>query len=93
MEYDAVIVDCGPSGAVTANLLGIKGRKVLLLEKCKNFHGETLSIHMDGEGRLKKNFDENDCIANPVILDHYIYGICKLNTETPHLTNYLKNDF
>ena len=47
--YDVAIVGLGPTGAVLANLLGVAGLSVLVLEKEAGIHALPRAIHFDGE--------------------------------------------
>ena len=47
--YDVALVGLGPTGAVLANLLGVAGLSVLVLEKEAGIHALPRAIHFDGE--------------------------------------------
>ena len=49
MTYDAVVVGCGPVGALAANLLGLKGLKVLVLERELEHYPLPRAVHLDHE--------------------------------------------
>lgn len=49
MSYDVVVVGCGPVGALAANLLGLKGLKVLVLERELEHYPLPRAVHLDHE--------------------------------------------
>ncbi|MFC0687383.1 bifunctional 3-(3-hydroxy-phenyl)propionate/3-hydroxycinnamic acid hydroxylase [Novosphingobium clariflavum] len=49
MTYDVVVVGCGPVGALAANLLGLKGLKVLVLERELEHYPLPRAVHLDHE--------------------------------------------
>ncbi|MBT0670062.1 bifunctional 3-(3-hydroxy-phenyl)propionate/3-hydroxycinnamic acid hydroxylase [Novosphingobium profundi] len=49
MQYDTVIVGCGPVGATAANLLGRSGLRVLVLEKELEHYPLPRAVHLDHE--------------------------------------------
>jgi 3-(3-hydroxy-phenyl)propionate hydroxylase len=48
-EYDVVIVGCGPVGATLANLLGLCGVRVLVLERESKAYHLPRAVHFDDE--------------------------------------------
>lgn len=48
-EVDVVIVGCGPVGALTANLLGIRGISTVVLERGTAAHGQPRAFSCDDE--------------------------------------------
>jgi 3-(3-hydroxy-phenyl)propionate hydroxylase len=49
MSCDVVVVGCGPVGALAANLLGLKGLKVLVLERELEHYPLPRAVHLDHE--------------------------------------------
>jgi len=49
IDFDVVIVGCGPTGATLANLLGICGVNVLILEKENKIYPLPRAVHFDDE--------------------------------------------
>ncbi|MGW4111442.1 bifunctional 3-(3-hydroxy-phenyl)propionate/3-hydroxycinnamic acid hydroxylase [Actinosynnema sp. NPDC004786] len=49
MEFDVVVVGCGPVGAVTANLLGLHGVRTLVVERATAPHGQPRAFSCDDE--------------------------------------------
>ncbi len=49
LDYDVVVVGFGPTGATLANLLGLKGLSVLVLEKEPEAYHLPRAVHMDDE--------------------------------------------
>jgi len=49
IDYDVVIVGCGPVGALAANLLGKAGLKTLVLERERAPHPLPRAVHLDHE--------------------------------------------
>ncbi len=49
MIYDVAIVGAGPVGMTLANLLGMRGMSVLVLEKQPKAYGLPRAVHFDGE--------------------------------------------
>ncbi|WP_404482569.1 bifunctional 3-(3-hydroxy-phenyl)propionate/3-hydroxycinnamic acid hydroxylase [Novosphingobium sp. BL-52-GroH] len=49
MSYDVVVVGCGPVGALAANLLGLKGLDVLVLERELEHYPLPRAVHLDHE--------------------------------------------
>ncbi|XVS61048.1 bifunctional 3-(3-hydroxy-phenyl)propionate/3-hydroxycinnamic acid hydroxylase [Actinosynnema sp. CA-299493] len=49
MEFDVVVVGCGPVGAVTANLLGARGVRTLVVERDTAPHGQPRAFSCDDE--------------------------------------------
>ncbi|TCM19737.1 3-(3-hydroxy-phenyl)propionate hydroxylase [Novosphingobium sp. PhB165] len=49
MSYDVVVVGCGPVGALAANLLGLKGLTVLVLERELEHYPLPRAVHLDHE--------------------------------------------
>ncbi|MFD0201704.1 MULTISPECIES: bifunctional 3-(3-hydroxy-phenyl)propionate/3-hydroxycinnamic acid hydroxylase [Saccharothrix] len=49
MEFDVVVVGCGPVGAVTANLLGLHGVRTLVVERATGPHGQPRAFSCDDE--------------------------------------------
>ncbi|EQB15382.1 bifunctional 3-(3-hydroxy-phenyl)propionate/3-hydroxycinnamic acid hydroxylase [Novosphingobium lindaniclasticum] len=49
MSYDVVVVGCGPVGALAANLLGLKGLQVLVLERELEHYPLPRAVHLDHE--------------------------------------------
>ena len=49
MLYDVAIIGCGPVGALLANLLGLRGHSVKVLERQENPYPLPRAIHFDGE--------------------------------------------
>ena len=54
-RYDVVIVGCGPTGLVTANLLGDAGLSVLVLERNPATSSEAKAISLDDESLRTMN--------------------------------------
>ncbi len=50
LDYDVAIVGYGPAGAALANLLGMSGLKVALLEREPSIYHMPRAISLDGEG-------------------------------------------
>ena len=48
-EFDVAIVGLGPTGAVLANLLGLSGLRLLVLERDRDLHDLPRAVHHDGE--------------------------------------------
>ena len=46
---DVAIVGLGPTGAVLANLLGLCGLRVVVLERERTIHDLPRTVHFDGE--------------------------------------------
>ena len=42
-SFDVIVVGCGPVGAIIANLLGMEGLNVCIIEKEKNIYEELMS--------------------------------------------------
>jgi 3-(3-hydroxy-phenyl)propionate hydroxylase len=49
MQVDVVIVGCGPVGALTANLLGARGIRTLVVERSDAPHGQPRAFSCDDE--------------------------------------------
>ena len=47
--FDVAIIGCGPAGATLANLLGLRGLSVLVLEREPHIYSLPRAIHFDGE--------------------------------------------
>ncbi|WP_433271410.1 bifunctional 3-(3-hydroxy-phenyl)propionate/3-hydroxycinnamic acid hydroxylase [Actinosynnema sp. CS-041913] len=47
--YDAVVIGCGPVGALTANLLGARGVRTLVVERSTEPHGQPRAFSCDDE--------------------------------------------
>ncbi|MDE0025743.1 MAG: bifunctional 3-(3-hydroxy-phenyl)propionate/3-hydroxycinnamic acid hydroxylase [Spirochaetaceae bacterium] len=47
--YDVAVVGFGPTGAVLANLLGLCGLRVVVLERAADIHRQPRAVHFDGE--------------------------------------------
>jgi len=47
--YDVAIIGLGPAGATLANLLGLRGLRVLVLEREADVYRLPRAIHFDGE--------------------------------------------
>ena len=47
--YDVAVVGLGPTGAVLANLLGLCGLEVAVLERDRSIHNLPRAVHFDGE--------------------------------------------
>ncbi|MBW4721369.1 bifunctional 3-(3-hydroxy-phenyl)propionate/3-hydroxycinnamic acid hydroxylase [Saccharothrix obliqua] len=47
--YDAVVIGCGPVGALTANLLGARGVRTLVVERSTAPHGQSRAFSCDDE--------------------------------------------
>ncbi|CCH32167.1 bifunctional 3-(3-hydroxy-phenyl)propionate/3-hydroxycinnamic acid hydroxylase [Actinosynnema sp. NPDC047251] len=47
--YDAIVVGCGPVGALTANLLGARGVRTLVVERSTGPHGQPRAFSCDDE--------------------------------------------
>jgi 3-(3-hydroxy-phenyl)propionate hydroxylase len=48
-EVDVLVVGCGPVGAVTANLLGVRGVRTLVVERGTEPHGQPRAFSCDDE--------------------------------------------
>lgn len=48
-EVDVVVVGCGPVGALTANLLGLRGVSTLVVERSTTPHGQPRAFSCDDE--------------------------------------------
>ncbi len=49
MDTDVVVVGCGPVGALTANLLGVRGVRTLVVERGTAPHGQPRAFSCDDE--------------------------------------------
>lgn len=49
VEFDVVIVGLGPTGLVLAHTLGMRGARVLVLERESQFYGNARAVYTDGE--------------------------------------------
>lgn len=49
MEFDVVVVGCGPVGALTANLLGVRGVRTLVVERDTAPHRQPRAFSCDDE--------------------------------------------
>ncbi|WP_432991748.1 bifunctional 3-(3-hydroxy-phenyl)propionate/3-hydroxycinnamic acid hydroxylase [Dactylosporangium sp. CA-233914] len=49
MDYDVVVVGCGPVGALTANLLGTRGVRTLVVERSTEPHRQPRAFSCDDE--------------------------------------------
>jgi len=47
--YEAVVIGCGPVGALTANLLGARGVRTLVVERSAEPHGQPRAFSCDDE--------------------------------------------
>ncbi|MEU4806217.1 bifunctional 3-(3-hydroxy-phenyl)propionate/3-hydroxycinnamic acid hydroxylase [Actinosynnema sp. NPDC023587] len=47
--YDVVVIGCGPVGALTANLLGARGVRTLVVERSTEPHGQSRAFSCDDE--------------------------------------------
>ncbi|WP_211269127.1 bifunctional 3-(3-hydroxy-phenyl)propionate/3-hydroxycinnamic acid hydroxylase [Saccharothrix syringae] len=47
--FDVVVVGCGPVGALTANLLGVRGVRTLVVERATGPHGQARAFSCDDE--------------------------------------------
>ncbi|MBY8850176.1 FAD-dependent monooxygenase, partial [Saccharothrix sp. MB29] len=47
--YDVVVIGCGPVGALTANLLGARGVRTLVVERGTEPHGQPRAFSCDDE--------------------------------------------
>ncbi|GAA1296793.1 bifunctional 3-(3-hydroxy-phenyl)propionate/3-hydroxycinnamic acid hydroxylase [Saccharothrix xinjiangensis] len=47
--FDVVVVGCGPVGALTANLLGVRGVRTLVVERSTSPHGQPRAFSCDDE--------------------------------------------
>lgn len=61
MSYDVVVVGCGPVGALAANLLGLKGLAVLVLEREQEHYPLPRAVHLDHE--MMRLFQSADVIT------------------------------
>ncbi|WP_367128577.1 bifunctional 3-(3-hydroxy-phenyl)propionate/3-hydroxycinnamic acid hydroxylase [Saccharothrix sp. HUAS TT1] len=64
MEFDVVVVGCGPVGALTANLLGARGVRTLVVERSTEPHGQPRAFSCDDEAlRIYQQAGLRDVVA------------------------------
>ncbi|MEU0559544.1 bifunctional 3-(3-hydroxy-phenyl)propionate/3-hydroxycinnamic acid hydroxylase [Dactylosporangium sp. NPDC006015] len=78
MDTDVVVVGCGPVGALTANLLGIRGVRTVVVERSTAPHGQPRAFSCDDEAlRIYQQAGLRDEVAAdmyPPPLVEYVSG-------------------
>ncbi len=65
MQFDVLVVGCGPVGALAANLLGRAGLKTLVVEQELEPHPLPRAVHLDHEAmRLLQSAGVADAVAS-----------------------------
>lgn len=67
-EVDVVVVGCGPVGALTANLLGLRGIRTLVIERSTAAHGQPRAFSCDDEAL---RIYQQAGLLEPLIKDMY----------------------
>ncbi|MEV0136038.1 bifunctional 3-(3-hydroxy-phenyl)propionate/3-hydroxycinnamic acid hydroxylase [Dactylosporangium sp. NPDC050688] len=64
MDTDVVVVGCGPVGALTANLLGVRGVRTVVVERSTAPHGQPRAFSCDDEAlRVYQQAGLRDTVA------------------------------
>ncbi|MGI5176326.1 bifunctional 3-(3-hydroxy-phenyl)propionate/3-hydroxycinnamic acid hydroxylase [Dactylosporangium sp. CA-152071] len=78
MDTDVVVVGCGPVGALTANLLGVRGVRTVVVERSTAPHGQPRAFSCDDEAlRIYQQAGLRDEVAAdmyPPPLVEYVSG-------------------
>ena len=68
--HDVIIVGLGPTGLVLAHSLGMRGHRVLVLEREPRFYGNARAVYTDGECmRIFQSFGMADKLAADMLQD------------------------
>ena len=69
-SHDVVIVGLGPTGLVLAHCLGLRGHRVLVLEREPAFYGNARAVYTDGECmRIFQSFGMAERLAADMLQD------------------------
>jgi 3-(3-hydroxy-phenyl)propionate hydroxylase len=69
-DYDVVVVGLGPTGLTLAHCLGIRGHRVLVLERETKFYGNARAVYTDGECmRIFQSFGMAERLAADMLQD------------------------
>lgn len=91
--YDVIIVGLGPTGLTLANCLGMRGHKVLVLEREPKFYGNARAVYTDGECmRIFQSFGMAERLAADMLQDAPVQMVLPdgkvlfqlKNTHRPH---------
>jgi 3-(3-hydroxy-phenyl)propionate hydroxylase len=92
-DYDVVIVGLGPTGLVLAHCLGMRGHRVLVLEREPKFYGNARAVYTDGECmRIFQSFGMAETLAADMLQDAPVQMLLPdgqvlfqlKNTQRPH---------
>ena len=84
IEYDVIIVGLGPTGGTLANLLGLNGLSVLILEKESAIYNLPRAVHFDDE--IMRVFNSIGIKFHAIVLAHCILSFitspcCPVNNK------------
>lgn len=72
-DYQVVIIGCGPVGAVSANILGMQGISILIIERDIKEHGQPRAFSCDDEGmRVYQYIGLDEILRSEMYADKYI---------------------
>ncbi len=92
-DYDVIIVGLGPTGLVLAHCLGMRGHRVLVLEREPKFYGNARAVYTDGECmRIFQSFGMAERLAADMLQDAPVQMLLPdgqvlfqlKNTQRPH---------
>ena len=69
-NFDVIVVGCGPVGAIIANLLGMEGLNVCIIEKEKNIYDKPRAIVLDWEAMRALQYCNVAYDLEPTIIPH-----------------------
>ncbi|MBS0315569.1 MAG: bifunctional 3-(3-hydroxy-phenyl)propionate/3-hydroxycinnamic acid hydroxylase [Proteobacteria bacterium] len=91
--YDVVVCGLGPTGLTLAHCLGLRGHKVLVLEREHEFYGNARAVFTDGECmRIFQSFGMAEALAADMLQDAPVQMVLPngavlfqiKNTHRPH---------
>ena len=91
--YDVIIAGLGPTGLTLAHCLGLRGHRVLVLEREPQFYGNARAVYTDGECmRIFQSFGMAERLAADMLQDAPVQLILPdgrvlfqiKNTQRPH---------
>ncbi|HMN75482.1 MAG TPA: bifunctional 3-(3-hydroxy-phenyl)propionate/3-hydroxycinnamic acid hydroxylase [Burkholderiaceae bacterium] len=92
-DYDVVIAGLGPTGLTLAHCLGLRGQRVLVLEREPRFYGNARAVYTDGECmRVFQSFGMAERLAADMLQDAPVQMVLPdgkvlfqiKNTRRPH---------